>query len=99
MADTPQPYRLPGALFPTGELMITPNALQVVGMEQAAVALARHSRGDWGEVDAHDRKANEDALRDGTRLFSVYRSPDGRKFWIITEWDRSLTTILLPEDY
>lgn len=95
----PEPYRLPHALFPTGQLMITPNALRVVGLEALATALERHSKGDWGDVDAHDRKANEDALRDGTRLLSVYHSPDGGKFWIITEWDRSLTTILLPEDY
>ena len=99
MADTPQPFRLPNALFPTGQLMITPNARRVVDMEQAATALARHSKGDCGDVDAHDRKANEDALREGTRLFSVYRSPAGRKFWIITEADRSVTTILMPEDY
>lgn len=79
--------------------MITPNALKKIGLEEIANAITRHSRGDWGSVDSHDRKANEDALREDTRLFSVYRSTDGRKFWVITEWDRSLTTILMPEDY
>lgn len=63
------------------------------------VALPRHYAGDWGEVCPEDRAANERALIENTRLVSVYRTQAGVKFWIMTEWDRSLTTILLPEDY
>ena len=94
-----EPYRLPNAKFPTGLLHITPNALRQIGLEDSTNALRRHVNGDWGDVNAHDRKANEDALREGTRIFSVYRTESGIKFWVITETDRSVTTILLPEDY
>lgn len=62
-------------------------------------ALSRHITGDWGEVDAEDKRANDQSLIDGSRLLSAYRSQDGTKFWIITEADRSVTTVLLPEEY
>jgi hypothetical protein len=62
-------------------------------------ALRRHARGDWGDLDDEDLQANERALKDGTRLLSAYHSSAGTKFWIITEWDRSATTVLLPEEY
>jgi hypothetical protein len=62
------------------------------------MALRRHVRGDWGEVDNHDWAANEAALAHGSRLLSVYRSSKGIKFYVITEHDRSVTTLLLPED-
>ena len=67
----------------------------------AAVAqqFARHARGDWGDLDAHDRAANKGALQIGARIFSSYRMPDGEKLWIITEADRSSTTALLPGEY
>jgi hypothetical protein len=61
--------------------------------------LKRHASGEWGEVDAHDRSANNRALKDGTRVLSTYTIPGGHRFWIITEADRSATTILLPEEY
>jgi len=61
-------------------------------------ALGRHVRGDWGDVDAEDRAANDRALREGTRVLSSYRA-GGVKFWVITEADRSATTVLLPSEY
>jgi hypothetical protein len=61
--------------------------------------LAKHHRGDWGDVDNNDKQANEQALRDEGRIFSAYKTLKGVKIWIITEADRSATTILLPEDY
>lgn len=85
--------------FPLGRLMATPNALNSVPDGEIQCAIVRHHCGDWGDVCPGDRAANEAALIEGSRLFSVYRTPSGRKFWIITEWDRSLTTVLLPEDY
>jgi hypothetical protein len=61
--------------------------------------LQRHAAGDWGEVDAHDKAENEYSLQQGFRLLSAYRLADGTKIWIITEADRSATTLLLPEEY
>jgi hypothetical protein len=61
--------------------------------------LQRHQAGDWGDVDEHDRQENELSLKNGFRLLSVYHAANGVKFWIITEADRSATTVLLPEDY
>lgn len=59
----------------------------------------RHMQGDWGDVCDEDRQLNEDALIDGNRLMSVYNVNAELKIWIITEADRSVTTILLPEEY
>ena len=87
------------AKFPSGEILATPNALAQLSQADILPAIGRHLRGDWGDVDSEDRQANERALLDGTRLFSVYHAENGTKFWIITEADRSVTTVLLPEDY
>lgn len=62
-------------------------------------ALDRHRAGGWGDAGKEDWQANERALKQAERLLSVYHTADGTKFWIITEWDRSLSTVLLPEDY
>jgi hypothetical protein len=84
---------------PLGRVVITANAKDVLHPEDIPIALARHADGDWGELDEHDRRENEVSLAQGLRLLSAYRDRSGRKFWIITEADRSATTILLPEDY
>jgi hypothetical protein len=84
---------------PLGMLVATPNALANVSSEEIQKALQRHVSGDWGELDEEDKKANDEALQSGERLLSAYKSATGTKFWIITEADRSVTTILLPEDY
>lgn len=90
----------PGARrFELGRTVITSNALASLLAIDVASALRRHARGDWGELDVEDREANDRALAQGGRLLSSFRASDGRKFWIITEWDRSATTVLLPEDY
>lgn len=85
--------------FPLGRLVATPNALEHIPNPDIMAALLRHLNGDWGDVDEHDREENELSLKEGFRLLSVYRSAKGVKFWIITEADRSATTVLLPEDY
>jgi hypothetical protein len=60
--------------------------------------LSRHASGDWGELDAHDRRENGRALKNGRRILSSY--PVGeQRVWVITEADRSVTTLLLPEEY
>lgn len=89
----------PVAKFRLGRIMATPNALTSITNEDILVGIQRHQAGDWGDVDEHDRQANERALVEGTRLWSVYHAVNGTKFWIITEADRSLTTALLPQDY
>jgi hypothetical protein len=88
------------APLPLGRIVATPGALKLLSEEGGHPFdyLARHATGDWGELCAFDRCQNEIALRDGYRVLSSYKVPAGR-VWIITEADRSVTTILLPEEY
>jgi hypothetical protein len=83
-----------------GKVVATPGALRVLSEigEDPFDFLARHETGDWGDLCAFDRRQNEIALREGYRVLSSYDMPAGR-VWIITEADRSITTILLPEEY
>jgi hypothetical protein len=64
-----------------------------------AFLLARHSTGDWGDLEEADKQANEAALQAGDRILSAYKLTGGHKLWIITEADRRATTILLPSEY
>jgi hypothetical protein len=88
------------APLPLGRVVATPGALKVLKKSGGHPFdyLARHASGDWGELCAFDRRQNDIALRDGYRILSSYNVPAGR-VWIITEADRSVTTILLPEEY
>ena len=88
-----------GPKFSLGRVVITANAARTLAQEDVVIAIRRHARGDWGELDDHDRQQNQAALKEGSRLLSAYHDRNGVKFWIITEWDRSVTTVLLPEDY
>lgn len=85
--------------FSLGQTVSTRNALDTLHPEDVLASIARHHAGDWGELCEEDRQANEQALAHGGRLFSVYHDRNGAKFYIITECDRSATTVLLPEDY
>jgi hypothetical protein len=89
----------PRVEFRLGSVCITPGAQQVLTNEDVMSALGRHCRGDWGEVGAEDRAGNDLSVREGCRLLSAYRSKLGQKFWVITEADRSATTVLLPDEY
>lgn len=93
------PGHLANCRFLLGQTVITPNALAQLRSADVRQSLHRHQSGDWGDVDEHDRAANEQALDHGERLLSVYHSEGGVKFWVITEADRSATTVLMPEDY
>ena len=84
--------------FNPGRLMITRNAKNALPRGEVDAAINRHLSGDWGDVCQSDWQRNEQALRDGDRLLSVYQTQAGEKFWIITESDRSTTTVLLPSD-
>ena len=96
-----QPTTSNGLLFPLGDLVATPGALSI--LEKNGVVpmrlISRHMKGDWGDVPPDDAAANTDALRIGARVLSSYTLPDRARIWIITEADRSSTTLLLPEEY
>lgn len=87
-------------LFPLGQIVATPGALNLLEREHVTPVdlLRRHCRGDWGELDDEDRHQNDISVRHGLRILSNY--PVGAdRIWIITEADRSVTTLLLPSDY
>src|SRR6267143_1384398 len=89
-------------LFNLGQLVATPGALAALAKagQTPLDFLTRHVCGDWGELDPHDQKENELGLKRGFRLLSSYRTSSGdTKVWVITEADRSVTTVLLPEEY
>lgn len=88
-------------LFPLGHLLITPGAqtlLKAMALPSLTF-LNRHCYGDWGDISADDFQANQNALIEGSRLLSAYDLGDEHRLWIITEADRSTTTLLLPEEY
>jgi hypothetical protein len=88
------------APLPLGRVVATPGALKLLTEARTHPFdyLARHATGDWGELCAFDRRQNEIALRESYRVLSSYETTAGR-VWVITEADRSVTTILLPEEY
>lgn len=86
-------------LFPLGRVVIPANAQEALDRPSVLRALGRHENGDWGSLDREDRETNELALNRGERLLSAYEDASGTAFWIITEWDRSVTTVLLRQDY
>lgn len=87
------------AKFSLGRTVATPGALEALSPEDILSALSRHVRGDWGDCGPEDVAENELALDKYLRLFSVYHSAEGVTFWVITEADRSATSVLLPHEY
>lgn len=87
--------------FTLGQLVATPAALEALDKSGQSPSdfLSRHVRGDWGEVCNEDRLLNDQALIDGSRLLSAYKTLKGTKLWVITEADRSSTCILTPSEY
>jgi hypothetical protein len=92
MTNSPQPK------FKLGQVVITGNAAQQLDTIAVHEALRRHAAGDWGDICPDDACENELSLKEGFRLLSAYGTAE-RRFWVITEADRSATTILMPEDY
>ena len=88
-------------LFDLGQVVGTPGALRA--MEKAEQSpfelLRRHVAGDWGNLPEEDKEENERSVEHGLRIFSAYKLETGVKVWLITEWDRSVTTLLLPSEY
>ena len=87
------------AKFRLGHIVSTPNALSQLTQEDILTGIQRHQAGDWGDLDAEDKAANDQAITNRTRIMSAYHAANGTKFLIITEASRLATTILLPEDY
>jgi hypothetical protein len=87
--------------FSLGQIVATAGALEVLSAAEQTPGefLNRHLSGDWGELDREDIEENESSLKNGYRLLSAYRTKKGEKLWIITEHDRSATTLLLPSEY
>lgn len=89
------------ALFALGNIYATPGALHALADagQTPEEFIIRHVTGDWGTLPKEDIAENERALKQGNRLFSAYTLADGTRLWLITEWDRSATTLLLPAEY
>jgi hypothetical protein len=92
---------MPNATFPLGQLVATPGALQALqeSGQSPIDFVARHVAGDWGNVDPEDWQLNDRAVIEGTRILSSYTTLKSKTIWIISEADRSVTTILLPNEY
>jgi hypothetical protein len=87
--------------FSLGQTVATPGALEAFTRtgDEPLSFLAQHASGNWGELDDKDKVENESSVEHGFRILSAYRLADDTRIWIITEADRSVTTILLPEEY
>ena len=90
--------------FKPGQLVMTRGVNDLVANNEefakhVLLSIKRHLAGDWGDVCDEDRAANESALKEGERLFSVYKKEGFPTIWVITEWDRSSTTTLFPDEY
>ena len=92
---------LSNALFQLGEVVATPGAVEAMQQHNIApqTLLQRHVTGDWGDVCEEDAQSNTDAVQYGDRILSSYVIGTSTKVWVITEWDRSVTTLLLPSEY
>lgn len=93
--DSPKP------LFELGQIVGTPGAISALSeAEQDPLGLLiRHVTGDWGELPEEDKEENELSVEKGFRILSAYELNTGVKIWVITEWDRSVTTLLMPSEY
>jgi hypothetical protein len=87
--------------FSLGRVVVTPGALRALeeANQNPFEFLARHQAGDWGELCEGDKRENEFSVRNGFRILSAYRTRNNTRIWIITEADRSVTTLLLPDEY
>ena len=86
-------------LFPLGRVVTNPGAYESIPLFEMLAALDRHQQGDWGDLCEEDKTENQLSLREGFRILSRYASKEGVRFWIITEADRTVTTVLLPSEY
>ena len=87
--------------FELGQCVVTPGAIVALTFNSISpqMLLHRHSRGDWGDLSEEDKRLNDQAVMDGGRILSAYSLADGTRVWIISEEDRSVSTILTPAEY
>lgn len=97
--NTQRKHHIP--LFPVGQVVATPGALEALqeARQQPLDLLRRHQTGDWGDVPDEDQQENDFSVTHDLRILSAYTLRTGVKIWLITEWDRSVTTLLLPSEY
>ena len=88
-------------LFSLGQVVATPGALELLRRHSLSplAFIGRHACGDWGCLGPEDILENQRAVKNGGRVFSSYEIPGGERLWCITEWDRSVTTLLMPSEY
>lgn len=106
-AERGEKFEVPTAILELGCIVATPGALAACSREHLTACLARHVRGDWGDIDPEDKQQNHTALFDGNRVLSAYAIDPSQPcqgfgdncLWLITEADRSVTTFLLPSEY
>ena len=100
-ADSDIAKTLAGPKFSPGQIVATPGALAAMEKHQCQplTLLARHLAGDWGVLPAEDAQLNDEALKSDGRLLSSYPLGGDTRIWVITEWDRSVTTALRPDEY
>jgi hypothetical protein len=91
--------RIENRKWKLGSVVVTPRAAEVLTHCDVRNAVAKHLEGDWGDVDDSGRVECERSLHRGGKLVSIYHSAEGTRFLVITEADRSVTTVLLPSDY
>lgn len=91
----------PDFKFKLGQVLLTPGADDALNEsgESAWTFLLRHLEGDWGDLSAEDKRLNDEAVEDGRRILSAYRTAEGARLWVVTEADRLATTLLLPAEY
>ena len=85
--------------FELGTTVMTKSVFAKINFDFVRECVIRHASGDWGDVCKADRLLNDRAVESGERILSSYTDDEGNKIWVITEWDRSTTTVLLPEEY
>ena len=88
-----------GLKLSLGEVIVTPGAALKLPAEDVTAAVHKHARGDWGELDFENSQLNDLRLQEGGPIASIYRASNGVKFYVLTESDRSVTTVLLPEEF
>ena len=87
------------AHFSIGRLVATAGVAGDLDQTEILSLVTRHVNGDWGELCDEDKQMNEEAVRDGERILSKYTASTGDSVYVITEWDRSYTTVLYPSEY
>lgn len=83
-----------------GKIVVTSAIKETLAHSEIAHYLFRHFNDDWGDLEEDDKKLNESALKNNDdQIFSMYKREDGQKIYVITEWDRSATTVLYSHEY